>query len=180
MIFAEPLHGIAHSAQDPFFQIVDPPGMVDDDAPERIAEQGIDGEITPDHIQCGIFRVKDRFRMSAVGIFPFLPEGGDFVWNGIHDHRHDPERYPQRDGVFKKSHDLIGCRIGGDIQVFRDLVQQQIPDAAAHKKCLMAVIAEDPDHREHPLPLGGSGRICLWYKRKFFHKNCTFHLPFSI
>ena len=169
MVFPEPQFGIADGPEDAAFEVIQSADVVDDDIFYRIEEEGIDREIAACHIQRDIVCVKDLFRVSAIAVLPFFPEGGDFVRDGFDQYGNDTERSAEGDRLFEERHDLFRSGVSGDIQIFRRFPEQHIPYTATHQICLISGIAQRVDDLHHALPVGGilqgSGRII----EKFSH-----------
>ena len=155
-IFLKADGGIADAPEHLFAQIVEAARVVDDFLRLRVPEERIDGKIAA---VCGFFgravgvvlilikgiAVAGTRRLFVVRL-GVAPEGGRFNLLLPEADEHEFEAPPDDEGIAEQAPDLVGARIGGDIEVFRDAPEQQIPYAASDEIGSVFLGRETPQH----------------------------------
>jgi len=138
-ILKKPFVRVPDGPDDLPVEIGFPADIINDRKVSDIVKKAIDREIAPQGILRGCpetFCAK-RFSGLCLNLFKFrpAPEGGDF--NDLPTPEVDldePEPAADDAAVFKKGTYLLGMGIGGNIEIFWNPSEKEIPDAAPDQK----------------------------------------------
>ena len=107
---------------------------------DGIEEHAVDGEVAALDVVSGVGGEADAVGAAAVGVGSVMAEGGDLGWGLAFYFAHDEddaEVGTYLEGTGEESGDLRGGGAGGDVEIFRSEVEEEIANAAAGEECLM-------------------------------------------
>ena len=137
VILGETLLRIADRADEAPFDVATAVHVIDDPARLRIHEKTVDRKVPAPDILLGR-REGNLRRVTSVIVIGFHPEGGHLVRVSPLDDENDAETGADGNRPGKKRLDLFRPGRGDDVEILRRHAADQITDAAAHQKGLMA------------------------------------------
>ena len=81
--------------------------------------------------------------MPSVGVRGLGPERGDFDFEAVEEDRYGAVPYAGRDHAPIGAHDLLGARIGGDVEVAYFAAEEVVAKGAAYEVAGLARVAKD-------------------------------------
>ena len=134
---------------------------IDDSLGDRVVEKAVDGKVSPLGVLFGR-RVDDPVGASAVGVGTVGSERRDFdlalgLGQSAVD-EHNAKGFADGASVINAEDftDLLGGRIGGDIEVFGSQAQQSVPHAPSGIVSHVASVDQTPNDFVGKLPMEGT------------------------
>ncbi len=144
MILGETLIRVADRPDEAAFDIATAVDVIDDPARLRIHEQTVDRKVPATDILLGGGEDDSR-GVASVFITGFHPEGGHLVRASPLDDENDAETGADGNRPGKKRPDLFRPGRGDDVEILRRHAADEIADAAAHQKGLVAGLPQAAD-----------------------------------
>jgi len=108
----------------------------------RVEHQRVDREIPPQRVFFRIGLELDRIRTPTVRVRVVAAKCRDFDLRAVSPNQHDAKLRPDQFRRRKQRNDLLGPRVGGDVEILRRPLEEQIADAATDKVRLPSTLFE--------------------------------------
>ena len=160
LVFGEAQPGIADGAEDLLMQI----GLAADKVQhavfqavallkrERVQQQAVDGEVTPQDILARIGREPHSIRPPPIAVRPIVAKSGDLRRDAfafvVGQHQHNAKMRAYGLGARKGLLDFFGGCGGGYVEILRVDAKQHIAHASAREVGRKAALTQPPRDRE--------------------------------
>src|SRR5690606_34042901 len=129
-VLAEAGERIAHRAETPGLEVLEPAKGVDERVRGRIVGDGVHREVAPREVVLDVVHVLHVIGTAAVGVALLAAEGRDLVAAPPEEHRHRPVGDPGGDRPLEHLHHPLGAGVGGEIEVVSLPPEEEIAHTA--------------------------------------------------
>ncbi len=143
-VLPETLRGIADGPQDALSQV--PPSLVrvGHAVGQQVIGDGVDREVPPGKVVDDRRAERHGVGPPPVAVVRFRAEGRHLEGRSLKVDRHGAVPDAGRDHAAEQGHDLLGARVGGDVEVGVVPAQEDVADGAADEVALEAGGVETP------------------------------------